>query len=100
MNKKQAEKVQDKRGKGDSEIAIIDDDKKSVLCPNCKQIMQPSLIAAHTITCYRNSSKCKICGEIVQKDKKKEHIAKYKDFKVSFRDIEYLLEITRVHLVG
>jgi len=35
-------------------------------------------MAAHTVACYRNSTKCRICGEIIQKDRKKEHIIKFR----------------------
>ena len=45
-----------------------DEDMKPMLCPNCKQIVQPADIATHTVTCYRNSTKCRVCGEIIQKD--------------------------------
>lgn len=41
----------------------------------------PANLATHTVECYRNSTKCKICGEIIQKDKKKEHINKFRDYK-------------------
>ena len=40
---------------------------------------------AHTIQCYRNSTKCKICGEIILKEKKKEHLARW-------RNVDLLIE--------
>ena len=36
-------------------------------------------LAAHTVQCYRNSTKCKVCGDIINKDKKKEHLARWRD---------------------
>jgi hypothetical protein len=52
-----------------------------MLCPNCKEMIQAREMAAHTVACYRNSTKCRICGEIIQKDRKKEHIIKFRDYK-------------------
>lgn len=48
-------------------------------CPNCKEEMLFKLLAAHTVQCYRNSTKCKVCGEIIHKDKKKEHLYRWRD---------------------
>lgn len=36
-------------------------------------------LAAHTVTCYRNSTKCKICGEVISKATKKQHLARWRD---------------------
>lgn len=36
-------------------------------------------LAAHTVQCYRNSTKCKVCGDIINKDKKKEHLMRWRD---------------------
>jgi len=38
-------------------------------------------MATHTVACYRNSTKCRLCGMIIQKDKKKEHINRFRDIK-------------------
>lgn len=48
-------------------------------------------MATHTVACYRQATKCKICGEVIQKDKKKEHITKYRDINVllTFKFITY-----------
>ena len=54
-------------------------------CPNCKREMTFAEAPAHTIQCYRNSTKCKICGEIILKEKKKEHLARW-------RNIDFLRE--------
>jgi len=67
-----------------------EDDMKPMLCPNCKQMIQPADIAMHTVACYRNSTKCRVCGEIIQKDKKREHLAKFKDYDVRNRDVQIL----------
>lgn len=53
-----------------------------MLCPNCKQVIQPAEIALHTVECYRNSTKCRVCGDIIQKDRKRDHIVKFKDYQV------------------
>ena len=41
--------------------------------------MSVSDAPAHTLQCYRNSTKCKVCGEVILKDKKKEHLARWRD---------------------
>ena len=43
-------------------------------------MVQEAEIATHTVSCYRKSTKCKIWGEIIQKDRKKEHITKFRDY--------------------
>jgi hypothetical protein len=58
-----------------------EDETRPMLCPNCKEMIQAREMAAHTVACYRNSTKCRICGEIIQKDRKKEHIIKFRDYK-------------------
>ena len=40
-------------------------------CPNCKEIIPGKLAVQHTIQCYRNATKCKICNEVVKKENKK-----------------------------
>ena len=47
---------------------------KISICPNCKEKIPNNSLASHTIECYRNSTKCKICGEIVNKANKKAHL--------------------------
>jgi superfamily II helicase len=47
---------------------------KVSICPNCKDKITSSNLASHTIECYRNSTKCKICGEVVKKSQKKSHL--------------------------
>jgi formamidopyrimidine-DNA glycosylase len=45
-----------------------------ITCPNCLKEMPVNQAAAHTVQCYRNSTKCKVCGEVILKEKKKEHL--------------------------
>jgi hypothetical protein len=35
--------------------------------------------AAHTVQCYRNSTKCKVCSEVILKEKKKEHLSHWRN---------------------
>jgi len=41
--------------------------------------MTASDAPAHTVQCYRNSTKCKVCGEVILKDKKKEHLSRWRN---------------------
>ena len=60
---------------GRSEQTALDEDSKDdIECPNCKETIPGDQAVAHTITCYRNSTKCKVCGEVISKAKKKEHL--------------------------
>lgn len=43
-------------------------------CPNCHDMIPADQTVAHTVQCYRASTKCKICGEVILKEKKKEHL--------------------------
>jgi predicted transcriptional regulator len=53
-----------------------------MVCPNCKETLYGMKeMATHTVACYRNSTKCRACGDIILKDKKQEHIRKFRDFK-------------------
>ena len=69
--------------KEDEKSSSEDDDGQSpndrVQCPNCGQYMFFRELAAHTVQCYRNSTKCKVCGDIINKDKKKEHLLRWRD---------------------
>ena len=56
-----------------------DDANEMMTCPNCKKEMTFAEAPAHTIQCYRNSTKCKICGEIILKERKKEHLARWRN---------------------
>lgn len=48
-------------------------------CPNCKDLIPADQAMAHTIQCYRNSTKCKICGEVILKNNKKGHLEKWRN---------------------
>lgn len=52
---------------------------EKITCPNCNGVMTVNEAAAHTVQCYRNSTKCRICGEVILKAKKKEHLARWRD---------------------
>jgi len=42
---------------------------------------------AHTVQCYRNSTKCKVCGEVILKEKKKEHLARWRSHDLLLKSI-------------
>lgn len=65
-----------------------DPDQADMMCPNCHEMIPGDQTVAHTVQCYRQSTKCRICGEIIQKSKKKEHLMKW-------RSIEGLLTALR-----
>jgi len=44
-------------------------------CTNCGELISSNKMVTHTVSCYRNSTKCKICGERLLKSKKTEHLA-------------------------
>lgn len=50
------------------------EEPKTISCPNCQQEISMEEAAAHTVLCYRNSTKCKICSKVILKSKKKEHL--------------------------
>lgn len=50
------------------------------VCTNCKEYIPPNKLASHTIQCYRNSTKCKICDEVVSRNQKTEHLTKWRSF--------------------
>ena len=56
-------------------------------CPNCKELIPGDQAAAHTIQCFRNATKCKICKEVIQKAKKREHLEQWRNEELLVRDI-------------
>ena len=50
------------------------EEAKSMVCPNCQEEVSMEQAAAHTVMCYRNSTKCKVCHKVILKTKKKEHL--------------------------
>ena len=47
-------------------------------CTNCDELINASKMVTHTVSCYRNSTKCKVCGERLQKSMKSEHLAQWR----------------------
>ena len=41
----------------------------------------------HTITCFRNSTKCKVCKEVILKAKKREHLEQWRNQDLLIREI-------------
>lgn len=48
-------------------------------CPNCQEVISREEAGAHTVMCYRNSTKCKVCRQVILKAKKKEHLIMWRD---------------------
>jgi hypothetical protein len=65
-----------------NKIKQQEEDLEPQPCTNCKMIIEASEMAIHTVACFRNSTKCKVCGEVIQRDRKKEHLIKWRDEKV------------------
>jgi len=45
--------------------ALDEESKDDVECPNCRETIPGNQAAAHTIVCFRNATKCKICKEVI-----------------------------------
>lgn len=61
---------QNQRGHDDGasqQTAQDEESKDDIECPNCKDIIPGNQAVAHTIMCFRNSTKCKVCGDVIQK---------------------------------
>ena len=69
-----------KRGSDSSDEG--EDHLSDVECPNCHELIPQDQTVAHTVACYRSSTKCKICGEVICKEKKKEHLDFWRDVDV------------------
>ena len=65
-------------------------------CPNCHDMIPADQTVAHTVQCYRASTKCKICGEVILKAKKMEHLAHWRSEEVS---IYFLLTLNLQGLI-
>ena len=61
------------------EINCIKANNEIMTCPNCGEEMKAKELAAHTVQCYRNSTKCKVCGEVISKENKKKHLARWRN---------------------
>ena len=63
--------------------------EEPIECPNYHETIPGNQVAAHTVQCYRNSTKCKVCGEVILKSKKKEHLEKLRDQQVITNSLSY-----------
>jgi len=52
----------------------VPEEVADVECPNCNKKFTNQQVIIHTIQCYRNSTKCKICNEVILKQMKREHL--------------------------
>lgn len=57
-------------------------------CTNCGELIDEIKMATHTVTCFRNSTKCKVCGEKVQKSQKSEHLTLWRNPQKAIEAIE------------
>jgi len=48
-------------------------------CTNCQRLIPEDDFDAHTITCYRNVTKCKICGEYIPNNAKISHLSDWRN---------------------
>ena len=71
-----------------SKLQLDEESKEDIECPNCHEMIPADQAGAHTITCYRNATKCKICSEVIQKNKKREHLEKWRNQEGLLKDIE------------
>jgi len=78
---REAEK-DDELSSDDEQKAPAGDPNEIKPCPNCHDKMPASEIAAHTVQCYRNSTKCKVCSKVILKDKKKEHLMHWRNLEL------------------
>ena len=60
-----------------------EDDKQDVECPITKQMIPKAKIGVHLLNSLRTSTKCKVCKEVIVKDKKREHLEKWRNEDVS-----------------
>eukprot|EP00826_Nyctotherus_ovalis_P045087 TRINITY_DN493_c0_g1_i2.p1 TRINITY_DN493_c0_g1~~TRINITY_DN493_c0_g1_i2.p1 ORF type:complete len:292 (-),score=92.36 TRINITY_DN493_c0_g1_i2:92-967(-) len=47
-------------------------------CTSCSEFIKVSKMVTHTVACFRNSAKCRACGERIPKNSKAEHLALWK----------------------
>lgn len=40
----------------------MEEEAEPMECPNCKEIIPGHMAVQHTIQCYRNATKCRICS--------------------------------------
>jgi len=51
-----------------------EDVKELERCANCGEMIIASKMAFHTVTCYRKTVRCKVCGESIQRSIKSQHL--------------------------
>lgn len=68
------------------------EEEKMETCSHCKKEILQSEIPLHTAKCVRETSKCKICGEVFHQSQKKQHLIKWRDGK----RIKYFIEVEDV----
>lgn len=56
-----------------------EDEKQEVECPITKEMIPKAQIGVHLLNSLRTSTKCKICKEVILKDKKREHLEKWRN---------------------
>lgn len=69
---------------GQKQHEVQNDIPEDMICPNCKEHIKGINAVAHTIQCYRNSTKCRVCNQVVHKDMKKQHLDKWRNHEVSY----------------
>ena len=73
---------------GASQATAQDEESSDVIeCPNCKELIPGDQAVAHTVQCFRNSTKCKVCGEVIDKTKKKEHLERWRNTESLLKEI-------------
>lgn len=60
-------------------IDVDNNINKTQRCPNCKSEIPEDQFIAHSLSCLRKVMNCIKCGELVPNDKKKEHLAHYRN---------------------
>ena len=68
--------------------AFAEESKEDVECPNCKEMIPGDQAGAHTIMCFRTATKCKICKQVIQKSKKREHLEQWRSLELLLKEIE------------
>ena len=57
-------------------------------CPNCQNEIPENEFVKHSLKCLRHVFRCKKCGELINENNKKEHIAKYRNKKRLYDSIK------------
>ena len=62
----------------DDKSANVSSNGKTI-CTNCGEEIPENKMVTHTVACYRNTTKCKVCGERLKKTMKAEHLATWRN---------------------